>query len=352
VRSFADQNEREILFHIFLQWIAERSMVQAQQKAVEAGMRIGLIADLAVGINTGGSEAWGSQDDVLTDLRIGAPPDLFNSSGQNWGLTTFSPRALLSGGFAPFIATLRASLRHAGGVRIDHVMGLMRLWVIPHGAKATDGAYLSYPLADLLRLIALESLRHRAIIVGEDLGTVPAGFPKRLAASGIHGMSVMWFERSRTRFTPPRKWPTQKVAMTTTHDLPTVAGWWRGHDLEVRHACGFIRDPAKEKAARKNDRKALWKAFGAAKVAAGDPPPPQQSAAAVDAAIKFIAQTPSHLALVPLEDALALEDQPNLPGTIDEQPNWRRRYPAKAGSLLDPPPVSHRLRTLVKRKHP
>lgn len=352
VRSFADQNEREILFHIFLQWIAERSMVQAQQKAVEAGMRIGLIADLAVGINTGGSEAWGSQDDVLTDLRIGAPPDLFNSSGQNWGLTTFSPRALLSGGFAPFIATLRASLRHAGGVRIDHVMGLMRLWVIPRGAKATDGAYLSYPLADLLRLTALESLRHRAIIVGEDLGTVPAGFPKRLAATGIHGMSVMWFERSRTRFAPPRKWPTQTVAMTTTHDLPTVAGWWRGRDLEVRHACGFIRDPAKEKAARKNDRKALWKAFGAAKVAAGDPPPPQQSAAAVDAAIKFIAQTPSHLALVPLEDALALEDQPNLPGTIDEQPNWRRRYPAKAGSLLDPPPVSHRLRTLVKRKHP
>ena len=139
--------------------------------------------------------------------------------------------------------------------------------------------------------------------------------------------------------------------MTSTHDLPTVAGWWRGHDLAVRAACGFVRDPTKEKAARKNDRKALWRAFGAAKVAAGEPPPPQQSAAAVDAAIKFIAQTPSRLVLVPLEDALALVDQPNVPGTVDEQPNWRRRYPAKADSLLDPAPVSDRLRTLAQRKH-
>jgi 4-alpha-glucanotransferase len=346
VRAFAAQHGTEILFHSFLQWIAARSMAQAQQTATHAGMRVGLIADLAVGINIGGSEAWSGQGDVLTGLQIGAPPDLFNSSGQNWGLTTLSPRALLNRGFSSFIATLRACLRQAGGVRIDHVMGLMRLWVIPHGAEATEGAYLSYPLTDLLRLTALESLRHRAIVVGEDLGTVPAGFRERLAASGIYGMSVLWFERSRTGFTQARSWAAERVAMTSTHDLPTVAGWWRGHDLELRAACGFVGDLAKERTARENDRKALWEAFCAAKAAAGDLPHPDQSTPAVDAAIEFIAQTPSHLALVPLEDALALQDQPNLPGTLDEQPNWRRRYPGEAGTLLDPRPVSDRLRSL------
>jgi 4-alpha-glucanotransferase len=351
MRKFADEKESEILFHIFLQWIADRSMAQAQQRAIEAGMRVGLITDLAVGMNTGGSEAWSSQEDVLSGLQVGAPRDLFNSSGQNWGLTTLSPRALLSRGFEPFIATLRACLRHAGGVRIDHVMGLMRLWVIPHGAKATEGAYLLYPLTDLLRLTALESLRHRAIVVGENLGTVPTGFRDRLAASGIHGMSVLWFERNRTGFAPPRNWAAEAVAMTSTHDLPTVAGWWHGHDLETRAACGFVQDLKKDQAARRDDRQALWKALCAARAASRAAPAPDQSAPVVDAAIKFVAQTPSRLVLLPLEDVLALEDQPNLPGTTDEQPNWRRRYPDRAGKLLDPAPVSNRLRALAEQRH-
>jgi 4-alpha-glucanotransferase len=351
VRKFADENENDILFYVFLQWIAARSMAQAQQRALEAGMRVGLIADVAVGVNTGGSEAWSSQENVLTDLQIGAPPDLFNPIGQNWGLTTLSPRALLSLGFGSFIATLRACLRHAGGVRIDHIMGMMRLWVIPHGAKASEGAYLFYPLTDLLRLTALESLRHRAIVIGEDLGTVPAGLRGRLAATGIYGMNVLWFERNRTGFVPPRSWAAERVAMTSTHDLPTVAGWWRGCDLEVRAACGLVHDLKKERAVRKRHRKALWKAFSATRVAAADPPHPDQHAPVVDAAVKFIAQTPSRLALLPLEDALALEDQSNVPGKIDEQPNWRRRYPGKAGRLLDTAAVSHRLRALAERKH-
>ena len=234
VREFASENEREFLFHSFLQWIADRSLAVAQQKITQAGMRIGFLADFAVGTNPAGSSAWSKQKDVLVGLQIGAPPDLFNTSGQNWGLTTFSPRALATGGFAPFIAALRACLRHAGGVRIDHATGLMRLWVVPRGAEASEGAYLSYPLEDLLRLIALESRRQKAIVIGEDLGTVPAGFRERLAAAGIYGMSVLWFERKRTAFVPPRSWPTNVAAMTSTHDLPTVAGWWRGRDLEVR----------------------------------------------------------------------------------------------------------------------
>jgi 4-alpha-glucanotransferase len=349
VREFASDNEREILFHSFLQWIADRSLAAAQQRITQAGMRIGLLADFAVGTNPAGSSVWSKQKDALVGLQIGAPPDLLNTRGQNWGLTTFSPRALATGGFAPFVAALRACLRHAGGARIDHAMGLMRLWVVPHGAEASEGAYLSYPLEDLLRLIALESRRQKAIVIGEDLGTVPAGFRERLAAAGIYGMSVLWFERKRTAFVPPRSWSTNVAAMTSTHDLPTVAGWWRGHDLEVRKESGLISDLTGERESRSEDRGTLWRSFRAAKVASGEAPAPEQSTPVADAAVKFLARTRSQLALLPLEDALALLEQPNLPGTINQQPNWRRRYRGPAAELLDNPSVQGRLKPLVER---
>jgi 4-alpha-glucanotransferase len=349
VRDFAEANEQEILFHSFLQWIAGRSLAAAQQKVTDAGMRIGLIADLAVGMSTGGSAAWGEQKDMLLGLQIGAPPDLFNAAGQNWGLTTFSPRALVANGFAGFIATLRACMRHSGGVRIDHAMNLMRLWLVPQGAEASEGAYLAYPFDDLLRLTALESLRHRAVLIGEDLGTVPAGFRERLSAAGIYGMNVLWFEREGASFRRPRTWPPDAAAMTSTHDLPTVAGWWRGRDIEVREQCGVIADYASNRDRREQDRQALWRAFRAAKIVAGAAPPPEQSAQVTDAAAKFIASTPSHLALLPLEDALALEEQPNVPGTIEQHPNWRRRYDGEAADLLDRPDARERLKPLAER---
>ncbi len=270
-------------------------------------------------------------------------------NGQNWGLTTFSPWALRTGGFAPYLATLRAALRHAGGVRIDHVMGLLRLWVIPNGAGPQDGAYLAYPIDDLLRLTALESLRHQAIVIGEDLGTVPAGFRETLSQVGIYGMQVLWFERKRSRFLPPQAWSATSAAMTSTHDLPTVAGWWRGHDIETRRALDLVPDYDAETKARQDDRKTLWHAFVRAKAASGDMPAPGEPERAVNAALEFIAQTPSQLALVPLEDALGLEEQPNLPGTIDEHPNWRRRYPGEAKELLEPPEVQERLAPLARR---
>jgi 4-alpha-glucanotransferase len=350
VRDFAGANEQEILFHSFLQWIASRSFAAAQQEITDAGMRIGLIADLAVGMSTGGSAAWSEQKDVLLGLQIGAPPDLFNNAGQNWGLTTFSPRALVARGFASFIATLRACMQHSGGVRIDHAMGLMRLWVVPQGAQASEGAYLAYPFADLLRLAALESLRHRAVLIGEDLGTVPAGFREQLSAVGIYGMNVLWFERKGASFRRPRTWPPDAAAMTSTHDLPTVAGWWRGHDIEVREQCGVIADLERERDKREKDRRALWHALRAAKIAAGAAPPPARSMQVADAATKFVASTPCHLALLPLEDTLALEEQPNVPGTIEQHPNWRRRYDGEAADLLDRPDVRERLKPLAERQ--
>lgn len=349
VKDFAGGCEGEISFHCFLQWIAERSIATAQRAAKQAGMRNGLLADLAVGMSNAGSYAWANQKEILAGLEIGAPPDLYNAKGQNWGLTTFSPRALVSGGFAPFIATLRACLRHAGGLRIDHAMGLLRLWVIPQGADPKEGAYLAFPIDDLMRLVALESHRHRAIVIGEDLGTVPPGFRDRLRQAGIYGMRVLWFEREKKWFTPPREWSADTVAMTSTHDLPTVAGWWGGKDIEARNQLGLIADVAVEEVARASDRRSLWRAFRRARAGAVDMPSPDDAGMPTDAAVKFIAETASQLALLPLEDALALEEQPNLPGTINEYPNWRRRYRNEAGDLLNAPRIRRRLEPLMRR---
>jgi 4-alpha-glucanotransferase len=185
VTEFAREHHEEIEYHLFLQFLASQSVTAAQAAAREAGMHIGLIADLATGMDPCGSDAWGVPDDVLIGLEIGAPPDLINTVGQGWGLTALSPTGLQRDGFAAFIAMVRANMAHAGGVRIDHAMGLMRLWVIPEGASSTEGVYLRYPFEDLLRLIALESYRNRCIVIGEDLGTVPHGFRDHLRQRGI-----------------------------------------------------------------------------------------------------------------------------------------------------------------------
>jgi 4-alpha-glucanotransferase len=351
VEAFAHQNPFEIGFHKFLQWLVDRALAAAQGTAREAGMAIGLISDIAVGLDRNGSHAWSRPDELLAGLTVGSPPDAFNPDGQNWGLTTFSPRALVQQGYEPFIATLRAAMRHAGGVRIDHVMGLMRLWLIPDGAARGEGAYVRYPLDALLRLIALESRRHRAVVIGEDLGTVPAGFRKRLAEVGIAGMSVLWFQRDERGFLPPAQWPSTSVAMTTTHDLPTVVGWWRGSDIEARKAAGRpAPDPNAEAAERTHDRKQLGAAFAKAGIGEIADAARDDDEQALAAALRFVAGTPAALALIPLEDALGLDQQPNLPGTIDEHPNWRRRLPAAAEQILDAPPVTKRLAAVAKAR--
>jgi 4-alpha-glucanotransferase len=338
VAAFAASRRDEVLFHEFLQWVADCSLAAAHGRAREAGMRIGLVGDLAVGMDPTGSHAWSRQRDILLGLAIGAPPDLFNPRGQDWGLTGFSPRALEDGGFVPFIATLRAALRHTGGLRIDHAMGLSRLWLVPEGADPAEGAYLTYPLIDLLRLLALESARHNAIVVGEDLGTVPAGFREALGQDGVHGMRVLWFERGENNsFAPPEAWDAAALAMTTTHDLPTVAGWWSGTDIVTRAECGRLGagvTAADAAAERDGDRTALWQRFAAEGLVEGVAPPPEAPQRVVDAALAFIARTPSPLCLLPLEDLLGQQEQPNVPGTVDEHPNWRRRMPAPAGVLL------------------
>ncbi|MEO8716205.1 MAG: 4-alpha-glucanotransferase [Acetobacteraceae bacterium] len=348
VTTFARTHRREMLFHIFLQWVTERSLGEAQRRARRAGMQIGLIADLAVGMDPAGSHAWSRPDDVLVGLSIGAPPDLLNRSGQQWGITSFSPLALRSNGFAPFLATLRAALRNAGGVRIDHAMGLRRLWLVPDGAAAADGAYLNYPLGDMLRLLALESHRHRAVVVGEDLGTVPEGFREALDAHGVHGMRVLWFEREGHAFTAPARWDRGAMAMTSTHDLPTLAGWWEGADIALRAEHGVLgrgQVRADLEAEREADRASLWHAITQSGAARGRPP--ERTADFVDAALRHTAGAACALCLLPLEDVLGQVEQPNLPGTIDEHPNWRRRTPNPASTLLEAPETTERLNMIA-----
>lgn len=350
VEAFAREHREEIDFYIYLQWLADRGLAGAQAAAKGAGMAIGLIADLAVGMDGGGSHAWSRPDALLSGLSIGAPPDPLGPDGQDWGITTFSPAALRRTGFADFIATIRAALRHAGGVRIDHAMGLKRLWVVPHGAKATEGAYLLYPQQDLMRLLALESWRARAIVVGEDLGTVPAGFREEMAERGFLGMRVLWFERTaRGAFKSGDKWDRHAVAMTSTHDLPTIAGWWSEKDIDWTWRLGRTSpfdSERQERTARAKDRRRLWRAIGGGE----RQPPPRQPGRAVTAAIGRVADSACQLAIIPVEDLLGLVEQPNLPGTTDEHPNWRRRLPGTVEEMLEAPEVAERMENLRRSR--
>jgi 4-alpha-glucanotransferase len=343
VQKFLLENRKEIEFHAYLQFRADQGMQAAQHAARAAGMKIGLISDLAVGTDHAGSHSWSRQGEVLHGLELGAPPDAINREGQSWGITAFSPHGLQNSGFSGFIEMLRHALRHAGGVRIDHVMGLMRLWVIPIGMRSAEGAYLRMPVEDLMRLVALESYRHQAVILGEDLGTLPQGFDDRLAAAGISGLRVMWFERTGAHFNPPSLWTKTAVAMTSTHDLPTVAGWWQGEDIFLRARLSMAGD---NEEIRADDRAALWAAFQNSGAATSPIPAPEEGAAAADAAARHLGFAACTLALLPVEDAVASREQPNLPGTVDEHPNWRRRLADPADEILNRPDVAARLAAL------
>jgi 4-alpha-glucanotransferase len=357
VAAFAAEHRREVDFHRFLQWLAAEGLSRAQREAREAGMAIGLVADLAVGCDGAGSHAWSLPNDMLRRVSVGAPPDIFNQAGQSWGLTTFSPRAMHNNGFRAFIDMLRAAFVHSGGVRIDHILGLRRLWLVPEGESAKNGAYLRYPFEDLVRLISLESWRHRAIVIGEDLGVVPPGLRERLAKHGLYGIRVLWFERDGSAFLAPRRWDTQGVATTTTHDLPTIAGWWRGLDIDWRDRIGQTlpradgRDPvALEHAQRAADRTALWHALQQNGCAPRDANEPPRDRAPVEGALGYVAASASPLVTCPLEDLLALAEQPNLPGSIDEHPNWRQRLPLPVDALYADPAFAARVETVTRAR--
>lgn len=345
--DFAEENAGRIGYYAFCQWLIDRSLARAQTAARSSGMSIGLIADLAVGADGGGSQAWSRQDELLASLTVGAPPDILNRSGQGWGISAFSPEGLVRNGFRAFIEMLRANFAHAGGLRIDHVMGLQRLWVIPNGASPTDGAYLYYPVDDLLRLLTLESHRHQAIVLGEDLGTVPDGLREKLITRSMLGMRVLLFEQDNTHFKPILDWPDNALATTSTHDLPTLNGWWHGRDIDWNARLSLIDANAEIewRQHREREREGLRRALSQ------DPQnfreESHETDQVLDASVRFLGHTRAPLVLLPLEDALGVEQQANLPGTIDTHPNWSRRLPGYSEVLLDNPDAARRLELLA-----
>jgi glycogen operon protein len=339
IKAFADRSARRIRFALYLQWLADRQLAEAARHARSSGLALGLYRDLAVGAAPDGAESWinGAEGLVASGVSIGAPPDPFSTAGQVWNLAPPNPIALAASDYAAFRALIASNMRHAGALRIDHVMGLTRLFWIPDGAAATEGAYVHYPLDDLLGVVASESVRARCVVVGEDLGTVPEGFRARLDAADVLSYRVLWFEREGIAFKPPSHYAAKAVACTSTHDLPTIAGWWRGADIEEKRALGLIAeaDFVRSRADRLDEKKALMLALDQAGVAQGAP---IDATAAYSAAIpmaihRFVCASQSMLMLIQADDLAEETAAINLPGTDRERPNWRRKVSVESDRL-------------------
>ncbi len=324
VAQFAREHAHDVAFVAWLQWVADTQLAAAA--AAAAPMRIGLYRDLAVGSAPAGAETWSSGGAVVDGARIGAPPDIHNPQGQNWDLPPFDPHALRAEGYAGFIELVRANMRHAGALRIDHVMALQHAYWIPAGVAASEGAYVGYPIDDLVGILALESRRARCMIVGEDLGTVPEGFRERMRAANVLSYRVLFFERGADgAFVAPTQYPRAAVAVLGNHDLPTLQAWWSGADVRLRRGLGLLDDEVADLLlrARAGDRDAFVAALRAAGVLNSGTPDAQQFFAAAHA---FLARTSAALAVAQLDDVTAETDPVNVPTTSDERPNWRRRF--------------------------
>jgi 4-alpha-glucanotransferase len=328
VARFAVENRHRLDFHAWLQWVADEQLGAAAIAAESRGMVVGLYRDLAVGADRSGAETWANTAAVVSGAQVGAPPDVYNPAGQNWELPPFHPRALREEGYRSFIELVRANMRHAGGLRIDHVMGLQHLYWVPQGEKPSAGGYVRYPMEDLIGILALESHRHECLIVGEDLGTVPEGFRERMAEANILSYRVLYFEQEAQTgaFLPPTAYPAQALAVVGSHDLPTLRGWWEARDLDLKEELGLFPRPgeaSRQRQMRERDRMQLLKALRKEDLLLIDEEPDIPTLSrAVHA---FLARTPSVLAMAQIDDLTDEADPVNVPATSDEHPNWRRR---------------------------
>jgi 4-alpha-glucanotransferase len=306
----------EIEFVEFVQWIADRQLGACQARAKKLGMKVGLYLDVAVGVQANGFDAWNEQVAISRRLAVGAPPDALNTAGQDWGLAGFNAAGLELRSFEPYREMLRASMRHAGAIRLDHVLGLKRLYLVPHGFAADNGVYVQMPFEALLATTAQESVAHRCVVIGEDLGTVPEGFREQMADWGIWSYQVMMFERDdHGKFRGLDHYASNALVTFNTHDLSTYAGWRSFSDLALKRSLGI--DPGESDDAR-------WHALTMLSDVLRHHDIDRHDLYAVAA---FLARTKSRLLAISLEDLLGVIDQPNIPGTVDEHPNWRRRLP-------------------------
>jgi 4-alpha-glucanotransferase len=312
LREGPDQAAIELIE--FVQWTADRQLQSCKELAVRLGMKVGLYLDIAVGVQSDGFDAWNEQVAISRHLAVGAPPDALNTAGQDWGLAGFNAAGLEMQSFQPFREMLRASMRHAGAIRLDHVLGLKRLYLVPHGSGPAHGVYVQMPFEALLAATALESVAHRCVVIGEDLGTVPEGFRDEMADWGIWSYQVMMFERDdHGAFRGIDHYSANALVTFNTHDLSTYAGWRSFSDLALKRSLGI--DPGETDEARWHALAMLNEVLRHHDIHGHD----------LYAVAGFLARTRSRLLTISLEDLLGVIDQPNIPGTVNEHPNWRRR---------------------------
>ena len=343
VRRFAREAAEEVRFHLWLQHVARAQLGAAQAAAQEAGMRLGLYLDLAVGEAPGGSATWGAaagRGHTLSGVTVGAPPDVFAAEGQGWGLAAPSPAALEASDFAPFRAMIEAQLADAGALRIDHAMALRQLFLVPEGESPKAGAHLRYPMEKLLGALAEASRTHEAVVIGEDLGFVPDGFREAMAEARVLSYRIVIFEQDEDGFHPPADYPPLALACLSTHDLPILRAWWAAEDIDGREEHGLVsaKDSALHRKHRAWERRAILAALAEAGLMAPRDRVPEEMPEELPVALhRFLARTPSVLAAMRLADAVGPEVQTNVPGTTGSHPNWRPRARIRVDEVADHP---------------
>jgi (1->4)-alpha-D-glucan 1-alpha-D-glucosylmutase len=336
VSEFAARRRGRVEFFSWLQWLAERQLAAVGNRAARLGVGLGLYLDVPLGVDRGGSEVWLHRHLFADAAAIGAPPDEFNMRGQDWGLPPWIPDELIESGYAGFIKLLRRNMRHAGALRLDHVMGLMRQFWVPAGARPADGAYVRYPVRALLGILKLESQRNQCAVIGEDLGTVTSELRQMLGAAGVLSNRLFYFlQGAAGDWLRPAELPRQALVALTNHDLPTLRGYWRGDDLALRHRLDLFPDEDTREAQvlqRAQDRARILIALGQQNLLPPgcDTDParlPDLPAGLMVAVHRYLARSPAMVLAFQLDDALGVVDQINLPGTTSEYPNWRRKLP-------------------------
>lgn len=342
VREYAKRHRTRIRFFQYIQWVASEQLNEIKRTAEHLAMPIGLYHDLALGADRNGAEAWIYQSVLAFGAECGAPPDAFAPMGQNWGLPPINPHSLRASGYELMIQLLRHTFRFGGAIRLDHVMALFRLFWIPYRRPASEGTYVHYPFDDLLAIVALESVRSKTLVIGEDLGTVPDWVREQLAKARVLSYRVFYFERHPDgAMKSPADYPAHSLAVVTTHDLPTLAGFWSGEDLDVRASLGAFTDDAAHRWAweeRQRNKAEILRALqqegllpnGMSEDLATVPTMTPELCHAIHT---YLARTPSFIALANLEDGLGELSQTNLPGTIDSHPNWTRKYSVRVNEL-------------------
>jgi 4-alpha-glucanotransferase len=346
VAEFAHSHERQLLCHMYAQWLLADQLQATAAEAKDRNLSLGLYFDLAVGVNPGGFDTWANQDLFALGIDIGAPPDDFSPLGQNWGLAPLLPHQLRAQGYRYFIQMLRQNCPSGGALRIDHVMGLFRLFWIPRGASPAQGAYIRYPAGEMLKIVALESVRQRTAVIGEDLGTVAPYIREQLTEYQVLSTRLFYFERQGNgAFCQAAQYPDWALASITTHDLPTLAGFWQGRDIQVRQQLNLFPDTQGVERTRDDRRRAKtaiidllrdkgWLNQESAEALSAQSELPEQVKWGV---IAHLAQTPCCLVLLSLEDIFGWLDQQNLPGTKDEYPNWRLKLPLRLDEIAQAP---------------